>query len=816
MRTRVWKASFPRVGLYARNRGYVLQRPAGILKKISNLMHVPARAATALHSSVLAVSVSLTMLALLLAALWWNQLRNEETIRQHTGQMLTASGNMNARTVDAWFERQRGTVQGWARLDVVEGRIRKMLTAPPAERAKLESELRELLDAFLPRTGYTGYAFLDAEGGVLLASNNECGARLSRIPAESRERVLTGKPVVGFPRSGLARVEGQKSALFSAAPILGESGETIGLLALAIDPAGDFTRMLRNSHFGDSGETYAVNAQGIIVSESRFGAQIGRRATAGKPVKSNAAALPLSALAGRMVSERRNSEEFTPYTDYRGVEVIGVARWLGESGVGILTEVDAKEAYKAIDYTRWQAVLQSVVLIQLYCILAAVIWGARRLIALREEKARQSESRMKDAIDAMPAPLLLYDDGDCLLAFNKAAEIAFEPIPDYLRLGKPLQEMVWESFATGRLSAGEGLDAAASYIKVQDFIMGRLEQGGAVDLTASDGRNFEVQRVATQGGTAFIFFDVTDRMRAQEEIRSINTALEKRVQERTLKLERANEELQEANEELQDAQARLVQHETMASLGSMVAGIAHEINTPLGVCVTAASHFRESVNKLYGLFDEGIMTRSDFAKFQELSLRTMEILERNLHRASQLVRSFKSVSADQIHEEIRTIDLGTYVEEVATTLEPMMKKGGHTLKVSIEESAELETYPGVIAQIISNLVANAVTHGFDERGGLIRMSLKNGGINSLRLTVEDSGKGIPPDVEKRMFEPFFTTKRKSGGTGLGLSTVFNLVVKQLGGRIDFRRSELGGARFDISVPLGAPGAVEIHGLEDSA
>ena len=346
--------------------------------------------------------------------------------------------------------------------------------------------------------------------------------------------------------------------------------------------------------------------------------------------------------------------------------------------------------------------------------------------------------------------------------------------------------------------------------------MGRLEQGGAVDLTASDGRNFEVQRVATQGGTAFIFFDVTDRMRTQEEIRSINTALEKRVQERTLKLERANEELQEANEELQDAQARLVQHETMASLGSMVAGIAHEINTPLGVCVTAASHFRESVNKLYGLFDEGIMTRSDFAKFQELSLRTMEILERNLHRASQLVRSFKSVSADQIHEEIRAIDLGTYVEEVATTLEPMMKKGGHTLKVSIEESAELETYPGVIAQIISNLVANAVTHGFDERGGLIRMSLKNGGINSLRLTVEDSGKGIPPEVEKKMFEPFFTTKRKSGGTGLGLSTVFNLVVKQLGGRIDFRRSELGGARFDISVPLGAPGAVEIHGLEDSA
>lgn len=789
---------------------------AELVKKAGRLGRPLASSAASLRSSALAVCVSLIMLALLLAALWWNQLRNEEAIRQHTGQMLTASGNMNARTVDAWFERQRGTVQGWARLDVVEGRIRRMLTAPPGERVRLESELRELLDAFLPRTGYTGYAFLDAEGGVLLASNNECGARLSQIPPESRKRVLTGKPAVGFPRSGLARVEGQKSALFSAAPILGENGESIGLLALAIDPAGDFTRMLRNSHFGDSGETYAVNAQGVIVSESRFGAKIGLRATAGKPVKSNAAALPLSTLAGRMVNERRDSEEFTPYADYRGVQVIGVARWLENSGVGIITEVDADEAYKAIAYTRWQAVLQSIVLVQLYCVLAAVIWGARHLIALREEKARQSESRMKGAINAMPAPLLLYDHHDCLLAFNRAAEKAFEPIPDYLRIGKPLQEMVWESFATGRLSAGEGLDAAASYIKVQDFVMGRMEQGGAVDLITSDGRNFEVQRVETQGGAAFIFFDVTDRMRAQEEIRSANAELEKRVHERTLKLERANEELREMNEELQDAQAHLVQHETMASLGSMVAGIAHEINTPLGVCVTAASHFRESVNKLYGLFDEGVMTRSDFTKFQDLSLRTMEILERNLYRASQLVRSFKSVSADQIHEEIRAIDLGTYVEEVATTLEPMMKKGGHTLKVSIEASAELETYPGVIAQIISNLVANAVAHGFDERGGLIRVSLKNGGLNSLRLTVEDSGKGISPEVEKKMFEPFFTTKRKSGGTGLGLSTVFNLVVKQLGGRIDFRRSELGGARFDISLPLGMPGEVEIHRLEDTA
>jgi|GEM_PF-3284358 len=744
--------------------------------------------------AALALTASLFVLTLLLAALWWNQLRNEEAIRRHTGQMLTATGDMNARIVEDWFDRQRGAIQSWAQLEPVREAAEVALRPGQSsveEEITARAYLRSIFGTFLPRSGFPGFALLDRTGTVVLASDSFYEGNAAQLRRAARETALSGNAVVDLPQFDMPGADegGQRLTMFSVAAVKDGNGHVIGLLAFGIDPGADLTRLLYNGRFGASGETYAIDDKGRLVSESRFFGARNIRATKGDQEKT------LSALA-REVTAHRNGAVLEPYLDYRGKEVIGVGQWLDKARVGILTEVDADEAYRAVHYTRWQALLQSVVLIQLYCVLVAIVWIASRRIAQRDEKAKRSEERLHDVIDAMPAAFLLFDAENRLQAFNRAAEKAFAPIPDYLVQGRPLLAMVWHSFESGLLSEANSDDALSSYDRVRSFVLGQEDKDATSDLVTMEGRNVEVQRIAMHdGGAAFIFFDVTERMKAKEKVEGLNVELEARVKERTLSL-------QQANEELQEAQAHLVQHETMASLGSMVAGIAHEINTPIGVCVTAASHFREASGKLQHLYEEGRMSRSDFLTFQSLTVRTMEILERNLFRASQLVRSFKSVSADQIHEEQRAIDLGGYIEEVALTLEPMVKEGGHSLSLAIETRAEVETYPGVIAQIVSNLVSNAVTHGFEERGGLIRVGLQETAEGGFVLTVEDSGKGVSPEAEKHMYEPFFTTRRKSGGTGLGLSTVFNLVIKQLGGHIDYSRSGLGGARFEVMLPFG--------------
>lgn len=300
--------------------------------------------------------------------------------------------------------------------------------------------------------------------------------------------------------------------------------------------------------------------------------------------------------------------------------------------------------------------------------------------------------------------------------------------------------------------------------------------------------------------------DVTDNRRIENEIREINATLEERVVERTEELQQANRELAFTLYTLNKAQEDLVRSEKLAALGALVAGIAHELNTPIGNSVMVASTLLDqsrTLNRSYAA-DKGIK-RSVLEAFMAEITKAGDILVRNLHRAANLVNSFKQVAVDQTSSQRREFALGEVVSEIMLTLWPRLKKTAFTIHQDISDDIRLDSYPGPLGQVLTNLVNNALIHGFEGReAGTISISARNDPDGWVEMVVRDDGIGIPPAHLNRIFDPFFTTKLGAGGSGLGLNITHNLVTGVLGGRIRVE-SEVGiGTSFTVTMPQSAP------------
>jgi len=263
----------------------------------------------------------------------------------------------------------------------------------------------------------------------------------------------------------------------------------------------------------------------------------------------------------------------------------------------------------------------------------------------------------------------------------------------------------------------------------------------------------------------------------------------------------ANQNLSHTIATLRDTQSQLVQSEKMASLGALVAGISHEINTPIGIGVTSATTLQEEFKGLSRAFDGGTLKRSSLERFIAHGLNGCDILVNNLLRAAELIRSFKQVAVDQSSEEWRHLNLHDYIDEIILSLKPRLK--GSTVQVLNASNRHLtiRTHPGAIYQILSNLLLNALTHAYEPgQPGRIRISAEQVG-EELQLDFADDGKGISSDIEDRIFDPFFTTRRGAGGSGLGLHIVYNLVAGTLGGVIHLVKHAGPGTTFRIRFPL---------------
>lgn len=267
-------------------------------------------------------------------------------------------------------------------------------------------------------------------------------------------------------------------------------------------------------------------------------------------------------------------------------------------------------------------------------------------------------------------------------------------------------------------------------------------------------------------------------------------------------LSEQKEQLQSLKSEMQLLQNKYIKAERMASLGSLVSGVAHEVNTPLGVSVTLASHMQDETKQLSKNLKTGQLKRSALENYCSESSDNCQMLLANLQRAANLIHSFKQVAVDQSCEELRSFKISEYMQEVLLSLHHKLKKTQIEVKVEAPDNEiEVQTYPGALAQIMTNLVMNAFIHAFNngQESGQILFSIEYEKDN-VKLKVEDNGKGMEQDVCDKIFELFFTTKRGSGGSGLGMNIVYNLVVHRLLGTISCQSSIGKGSTFLLKFP----------------
>lgn len=292
-----------------------------------------------------------------------------------------------------------------------------------------------------------------------------------------------------------------------------------------------------------------------------------------------------------------------------------------------------------------------------------------------------------------------------------------------------------------------------------------------------------------------------ERCQAEEQLLRLNEELEDRVVQRTEQLAGANQELQKLLEDLQRTQSQLILSEKLAALGELVAGVAHEINTPVGVALSAGSTLADKNRTLAELFTQGEMKRSDLTQYLEDSREGSEMILVNLGRASELIRSFKMVAVDQVSEVRRAFNVHTYINEVLLSLRPKLKKTSHRIEVLCDENLVIESYPGAFSQILTNFIINSLVHAFEPgQAGQIRIEVvKNN--DTIELRYNDNGRGVVPETRERIFEPFFTTARGQGSTGLGLHIVFNIVTRTLGGTIKCESTPGQGTSFHVVMPV---------------
>jgi PAS domain S-box-containing protein len=280
-------------------------------------------------------------------------------------------------------------------------------------------------------------------------------------------------------------------------------------------------------------------------------------------------------------------------------------------------------------------------------------------------------------------------------------------------------------------------------------------------------------------------------------LEKLNHSLEEKVQERTLQLEQNNQQLLQTLDELEQMQQDLIESEKMASLGNLVAGVAHEINTPLGIAITGVSSSQESLSLIESQLANKTLNQATLVNEINKQREAYQLVQRNLERAEALISNFKQVAVDQSSEQMREVQVSDYLEQLRSSLSPLIKGKEITISIACSPSLIVETYPGAWYQVMSNLIQNSVTHGFD---GLIKGNIAiSVTLNKGKLVVlyQDDGKGVSEEVRERMFEPFVTTKRNQGGSGLGMHIVYNLVTQLLNGEITSRRVENQGAVFEI-------------------
>ena len=400
------------------------------------------------------------------------------------------------------------------------------------------------------------------------------------------------------------------------------------------------------------------------------------------------------------------------------------------------------------------------------------------LAALHTQTAalRASEGRLNTILQSSPFPIVIARRIDGRILFANAPTVDLLELPALDALGRAVPEFLedtvdWQTFAQDVVRRG----------RLTDF---------ETRLRTAEGRPFwsvlSAMAMDHEGEPAMFLavHDISARKYAENALVA------------------AKEQAERALRDLQRTQKSLVQADKLASLGALVAGVAHEINTPLGIGVTASSYLCELTRQFRRGTAEGTLRRRDLDEFIDRTDEATAMILANLERACTLVQSFKQVAVDQTSEVRRAFDLRGYLDGVLGSLTPQLKRTPHRVTLDCADGITMDSYPGALSQVVSNLVINALVHAFQpDRPGTITIAARRDGTSRVVLDFTDDGRGIPPEHLERIFEPFFTTRRTEGGSGLGLHIVYNIVAGTLGGHIAVTSEPGVGSRFTINLPL---------------
>lgn len=430
-----------------------------------------------------------------------------------------------------------------------------------------------------------------------------------------------------------------------------------------------------------------------------------------------------------------------------------------------------------------------------------LVSGGLAWLGMRLDNAREDVRQARQRFEELPDPALMIDSGGHVLLASRLGKLHFGHLT-----GTSLQDSwpgLWEAMGAslGITIGADGRDRILHPDKEKDAGFQAI-----LPWRAGDGSEF--------------LFDITAMP-----VRSNQASLSFMLSLRDIT------EREKTRKALARTEKALAESERLASLGRLVAGVAHEVNTPLGVILTGVSTLREvqddirdSGTRLVGKMpDEAAELLGLAEEGQEIA----SLIQRNASRASELIRSFKQVAADQSSGKMRQIDLEEFLKELVASLRPALKKSTYEVVLACPEGLTLKTEPGGLSQVLTNLVMNAVEHGFgEEQEGRISIMARQEAEGRISIICADNGRGIPKDLARRVFEPFFTTRDGVGGTGLGLSISANVVSRQLGGHLlllhslpdwcDWpeERSKIG-AVFEIELPPVAPGKGETPAAEES-
>ncbi len=419
---------------------------------------------------------------------------------------------------------------------------------------------------------------------------------------------------------------------------------------------------------------------------------------------------------------------------------------------------------------------------------------------LNEVELAKANALSAALIESAPGIMYLYNENGELVFWNKSHETitgySAEELQNFPLMNWYLDDPVSQEAVTKGLenTLKTGFGQAEATLRCKDGTKKPMY------FTASpviiDGKNYFVG----------VGVDITTRINAENKLQELNHTLEDKIQLRTQELQDSNEELAIANEELlatnqqlTTMQSYLVESEKMAALGGLVAGVAHEVNTPIGIGLTASSHLTDIASELLTLREQRPLTDEDIAKFLEDIEKASQIIYKNLNRAANLVQSFKKLSVDQCTEPRREFDIGAYIDEILLSLSPSLKKSQIKIEMIYPEKIFVNGYPGSIAQIITNLVMNSIKHAYRPGDyGIIQIEITRKDA-MIQIRFQDDGIGMDEHTLSKIYDPFFTTNRSGGGTGLGLSIVYSIVTQQYEGSIKCTSQPGKGTAFIIEI-----------------